>query len=390
MDDFAVACEDKATAELVIQQINDKMTINVQNLGQINRFNGVDIEQTKHYIKLYNKVYPEKMFQRHDWIHKEALQHHNKPHIFPLPMTNDAHYQRKLENADICTPAEVAEAEFGFGYCQAVGDMIYALVTCRPDISFPIIKLSQYSTCPNRIHFQALQQLYRYLYYTKHKGIYFWQKTPRDDLPDLPPPSLKQDNNYNKHDIHEQNQDPHSVLFGAVDSDYANDTNHRKSVTGIVLCLTGGTVLYKTKFQDTIAMSSTEAEFTAAAEAGKYTLYVRSILDQLGIPQNEATTLYEDNQGALLMVNQQQPTKCTQHMDIKHFAIQQWVDQDLIRLKQINTTDNYSDLLTKATGRTIFYRHMNYILGKIAPQYCRQHLPISKDCSQIVNTNFPS
>ena len=119
-------------------------------------------------------------------------------------------------------------------------------------------------------------------------------------------------------------------------------------------------------------------------------MYVRSILDQLGIPQNEATTLYEDNQGALLMANQQQPTKRTRHMDIKHFVIQQWVEQDLIRLKRINTTDNYSDVLTKATGRTIFYRHMNYILGKIVPQYCRQHLSISKDCSQLVNTNTPS
>jgi hypothetical protein len=64
-------------------------------------------------------------------------------------------------------------------------------------------------------------------------------------------------------------------------------------------------------------MSSTEAEFTAAAEDGKYILYVRSILEQIGIPQHEATTLYEDNQGSLLMENAQQPTKRTRHMDMK-------------------------------------------------------------------------
>jgi hypothetical protein len=38
------------------------------------------------------------------------------------------------------------EHEMGFGYRQGIGELIYALVTCRLDISFSVIKLSQYST----------------------------------------------------------------------------------------------------------------------------------------------------------------------------------------------------------------------------------------------------
>ena len=64
------------------------------------------------------------------------------------------------------------------------------------------------------------------------------------------------------------------------------------------------------KFQDTIALSSTESEFTVACKA---ILYVRSILDEIGIPQNEATTLFIDNNGTLLMGNTQQPTRRTCH-----------------------------------------------------------------------------
>jgi hypothetical protein len=45
------------------------------------------------------------------------------------------------------------------------------------------------------------------------------------------------------------------------------------------LRIAGGTIFYKTKYQDKHALSSTEAEFTAAAEAGKYILYVQSILE---------------------------------------------------------------------------------------------------------------
>jgi deoxyuridine 5'-triphosphate nucleotidohydrolase len=369
VDDFAVACEDTETAKTVIKQINDKMTIDVKDLGQISRFNGVDVLQTRDYVKLYNKVYINKMLLRHEWIEKEVpLQQ------YPIPMQTDSSYQRSLENADIPTATEITalEKEYGFGYRQAIGELIYALVTCRPDISYPVIKLSQYSTRPNRIHFEALKRVYKYLNATKDEGIYFWRKSPRLDLPVGPLPDIKRDENYAEDEIHERQQSEHSVLFGAVDSDYAGDTAHRKSVTGIILRIAGGTIFYKTKFQDTIAMSSTEAEFTAAAEAGKYILYVRSILDQLGLPQNIATTLYEDNQGALLMANQQQPTKRTRHMDIKHFVLQDWVEHDLIRLKRIDTSDNYADVMTKATSRTLFYRHMNYILGKIIPAYCRR------------------
>ena len=48
-------------------------------------------------------------------------------------------------------------------------------------------------------------------------------------------------------------------------------------------------------------MSSTEIEFTAACEAGKAILYIRPILDEIDIPQNEATTLFIDNNGTPLI-----------------------------------------------------------------------------------------
>jgi len=131
--------------------------------------------------------------------------------------------------------------------------------------------------------------------------------------------------------------------------------------------------LYKTKFQSTVALSSTEAEFIAACKAAKVILYIRSILDDVNVRQDTATTLYEDNQGALRMVKSGQPTKRTRHMDTKHFALQQWVDQDLLSLRRINTADNESDLMTKNLGRSLFYRHMEYLMGKILPEYVKPH-----------------
>ena len=61
--------------------------------------------------------------------------------------------------------------------------------------------------------------------------------------------------------------------------------------------LAGGVIAYK-KNQSAVSISSTEAEFAAAAEAGKVTLYLRSIHRELGFLQYISMIIYEDNMGA--------------------------------------------------------------------------------------------
>ena len=124
-------------------------------------------------------------------------------------------------------------------------------------------------------------------------------------IPEQPLPSIVSQTH--KVDPNSQCDKP-DIVHAASDSDWGGDSNHRKSVSGIIIKYAGGTIYYKTKFQDTIAMSSTKTEFVAACEAGKAILYIRSILEEINIPQNEATTLFIDNNGALLMANAQQPT----------------------------------------------------------------------------------
>ncbi len=110
-------------------------------------------------------------------------------------------------------------------------------------------------------------------------GIYYWRSAPRMDLHELPLPTCHNDN-YTL-TVHPADH-PH-FLYGYVDADWASDTRSRKSTTGIALLYAGGVVGYRTKIQDTIAHSSTEAEFTAACDAGKLILFYRSLLEDLQI-----------------------------------------------------------------------------------------------------------
>ena len=137
--------------------------------------------------------------------------------------------------------------------------------------------------------------------------------------------------------------------------------------------LAGGVIAYKSKYQATVALSSTEAEFTAAAEAGKTILYLRSILQELGFPQYKPTTLYIDNRGALFMANAEQPTRRTRHMDTKTFAIQDWIREEKMILTPIKTQNNISDHFTKALGRVKFYEQTDILMGRRKPAWTIEH-----------------
>jgi hypothetical protein len=107
----------------------------------------------------------------------------------------------------------------------------------------------------------------------------------------------------------------------------------------------------------------------AAYDTGKMSLFVRSVLWDLDIPQEAATVLYEDIDACTAMGNAQKPTTRTRHMDIKYFLICEWVDRDLMHLERIDTSINMADHFTKALNRALFHRHADFLLGHVPPIY---------------------
>jgi hypothetical protein len=126
--DFAVASASETTAIDVIKEIDKYMSIEIKDLGQLERYNGVDIIQTKHYIKLNNPTYITKIINEHKWM-VDDTNIANKP----LPMTDDKQYITKLEKAEL--PKNTMEKsnlqiKMNYNYRQAIGELIYAMVTC--------------------------------------------------------------------------------------------------------------------------------------------------------------------------------------------------------------------------------------------------------------------
>jgi hypothetical protein len=98
-------------------------------------------------------------------------------------------------------------------------------------------------------------------------------------------------------------------------------------------------------------------------QAAKIAKYLRSILQELGYGQPGPTVLYEDNQAAILMINASRPTPRSRHIDIQHFAIQEWKTNGDIILCHIPGVINPADALTKSLGPTLHFRHVRRMMG---------------------------
>ena len=145
-------------------------------------------------------------------------------------------------------------------------------------------------------------------------GSTYWRPSPKHDLPDLPPPQLVTP--AHKWNVNLDGSLNESPLHGFVDSDWASDSTHQRLVTGFSFMLAGAVIVYKTMFQSTVALSSIEAEFVAASDTGKLSLYLHSLLTELGLNHDDAILLYEENAGAFMIADDEKQTQQTQHIDI--------------------------------------------------------------------------
>eukprot|EP00957_Ditylum_brightwellii_P169647 12912465-Ditylum_brightwellii.AAC.1 len=79
--------------------------------------------------------------------------------------------------------------------------------------------------------------------------------------------------------------------------------------------------------------------------------------------------IYQDNAAAIMMANNSRPNGQTQHIDIRYFALQEWVTYGNIKLAHICRIANPADALTKALGWTLHCCHVTRIMGHLGTKY---------------------
>ena len=265
----------------------------------------------------------------------------------------------KVEGPPEKTPeARELEKKHGFSYRNLLGELIYAYVICRVDIGYAVCFLSRFATNPHHDHFVALKGICKYLRATKDWGLIYRRPKPLEGLDPGDFEFLTQDCSLPAFPTFDPDE-----LVGILDAAHATDLKTRRSVTGIALFYGGAVVAWKSRLQATVSTSSTEAEFLAAVHCAKMAIHLRSVLRELDALKEGPTRLLIDNEAALKVVNENRPTNRVRHIEIQHFAIQQWREQKLVVMEHLPGIINPSDDLTKALGWILHGRHARRNMG---------------------------
>ena len=210
-----------------------------------------------------------------------------------------------------------------------VGSCVQLSRTCRPDITQPTNALASIASNPKKVHEPAKQRLLRYLKGTVNDGISMTRQ-PKDA--------------------------PAIVPFA--DSDYANDPEERKSTNGIIIYLYSFPVLWVSKKQQCICLSSSEAEYVCLCEAGKLTVFLIKFLRELQIHVDLPVDINEDNTSTISMARNPLNHGRTKHVDVRYHWIRQQVKLGILKLKHVKTDEQLADLLSKPVSVATFQRLM--------------------------------
>ncbi|MFM8622589.1 MAG: reverse transcriptase domain-containing protein, partial [Holophagaceae bacterium] len=212
---------------------------------------------------------------------------------------------------------------------SGVGSLLYLLKHSRPDLSNSVRELSKVMDRANKAHEKMLHRVIRFVEQTKNRCLI------------LAP--MKEQLTWD--------------LKGYCDSDFAGDSDTRKSVSGYVIYLCGAAIAWRSKGQKSVTLSSTEAEYVAISEVAMEILYVAGILRFLNVPLAYPITVHVDNIGAIYLTKNATTGSRTKHVDTRFHFVRDYVEDGVVKVEFVRSEENHADIFTKNLNHELFMRH---------------------------------
>jgi hypothetical protein len=163
-----------------------------------------------------------------------------------------------------------------------------------------------------------------------------------------------------------------------VDADFAGlwtqntacDPISVKSRTGYVITFASCPLLWSSKLQSEIALSTTEAEYIALSQATRDLIPMRALLNEFASvtklivgPTTTYSTIFEDNKGCVELTNAPRLRPRTRHIGIKYHHFRSHVARGEIKVQWIDTKHQLADIFTKPLPASAFKYLRNLLLG---------------------------
>ena len=288
----------------------------MRDLGELSWFLGIQFECEGNVIKMNQSRYIEKLLSKFNMDNC-------KPRATPC----------ELGINKICE--EESEPTDNRLFREIIGSLIYVMTCTRPDICFIVSKLSQYLAKPTISHLTMAKHVLKYLKGTINHSLTF----------------RKSENPLN--------------LIGYCDADWANSYD-RRSISGysFSLCPQGPLLSWKTKKQQTVALSTCEAEYMSLAAATQESKFLIKLLNSMFNSDlfNHAT-VYCDNQGALALAKNPIQHQRSKHIDIKYHFIRNEVQSGVIQLVYVPSEQNLADMFTKPVAGVKVKYFLSSLIG---------------------------
>ncbi|CAI7766145.1 unnamed protein product, partial [Closterium sp. NIES-54] len=240
--------------------------------------------------------------------------------ITPTAISTPYRYATGKEGSVLLKPACIRN------YQKKLGCLLFAAVTCRPDLSYSASQLATYLKRPKTEHLAELDRALHYFVSTPMIGLTYYKNatTPTE-------------------------------LVGYVDADHAGDADNRRSRTGYIYRLEPiGPISWQSSKQELIALSSAEAEYIALCSATKEGLYLCKLLEEAKLAELPNFTLFCDNQSAIRVANKSGFANRTKHIALRYFFVKDEIEKGRLELSYCPTSEMAADYLTKKLGKQKF------------------------------------
>ena len=216
-------------------------------------------------------------------------------------------------------------------YRSLIGMLNYLEKTSRPELAFAVHQCARFCSDPRLTHEKAVHKIIRYLIATKDKGLIF--------KPDLS-----------------------RGIECFVDADFAGSWNaidaenpaNVLSRTGYVIMYAGCPLVWMSKLQTEIALSTTEAEYIALSQSMREVIPLIGILSEIApvfgtvkpVPQMKCS-VFEDNNSCLALAKAPRMTPRTKYISLKYHHFRSMIWEGTVEIFPIDTKEQTADIFTK-------------------------------------------
>eukprot|EP00978_Attheya_sp_CCMP212_P002524 scaffold5126_cov29-Attheya_sp.AAC.3 len=232
---------------------------------------------------------------------------------------------------------------------KETGKINFLEKSTHPELAYASHHCARFSFDPKDSHAQAIKQIGRYLMGTRDKGIIL-----------KPNPDMGLEDWVN------------ADFCGNWDRKYAlEDPTTARSRSGYIVRYCGCPILWRSKLQTQVALSTTEAEYVALSQSLRELLPVMRLLNEakaIGINILHTKpiircTVFEENKGTLELTNVPKMRARTKHINSKYHHFRDFVIRKIVSVLACDTSRQLGDGFTKSTSKEIFLRHRMEIMG---------------------------